>query len=220
MVFRTNGKDVHAASSETRLHDCGVFELPAINVPGQCGHGNRNVIHQTELISFVLVVTDQSGPLAGNRHANTDTLQAFARLAENRQFVIDGGNDQAHVFDVANAFDNRNGVAIRCERNDMVPVTKVKSRRQWIDIGCNDPAFAEFTDRVPKCPYQRHTSRCRGYQHIDFLHPRSSHCTGVPASIALVACLPMTSLKCSGEIPMAGRKAYNIPASMVSPGAI
>src|SRR3982751_6174416 len=138
MVFGLNSEDIHAPSAKSRLDDCGKIELPAVDVRGQRSEGNRNVVFQTELICFELVIADQSGLFARNRDANADALQSFACPSKNRQLVINGGNDEAHVFHIANAFNNRDVVSIRCEWNNVMPVTKVKSGRQWIDICCNN----------------------------------------------------------------------------------
>jgi hypothetical protein len=95
MFFGLRGKDVHTSSSKARLDDEAVFEVPAIHVGGQRSHGTRNVVRQTELTDFVFAVTDPSGRFTGYRHSNLNAFQTVARPPENRQLVVDCGNDQA-----------------------------------------------------------------------------------------------------------------------------
>src|SRR5262249_15951210 len=89
------------------------------------------------------VVANVAGAFPGNSNLDAAMMESRKCPSEDRQFIINGWNDEAHILSIANACNDRNVVCVRRQRNDVVLVAEIQCRRHGIRIGSPHPAAAK-----------------------------------------------------------------------------
>src|SRR5438093_13330078 len=105
-------ENVDAAPSETRLYINRIIEISEFHIIGKPGGRCPDAMPFTEQESLVFIVARDTGRFAGYRNRDPQLRESTDSAAEDRQFIIDCGNDKRHLFRIADAFENWYVIAI------------------------------------------------------------------------------------------------------------